>query len=572
MKFYKLILWLIAINLLLAGCAKKRYSIDLVAFDKSITHEISLTDSATRAFYLQIYDTTDAKPYWYNTPRDFKEKLHALRGFQNRAMEHHGISISHFNSDSINKLIVSLDTVNMDYSKLAKLDMLLSKSYFDYCRTLAYGYYDPKALYPKDHFYAVKKPDSAFIKATFNGSFENGKSLDEYLNKIQPTASTYKKLQKELSYLYQFKDSVFKQIPLLSDKKELKIGERSPAVALLARRMMITHRLPYDNRFDTIRTYTDSINRALNRYRERYNLEKKPALDNATIRALNDNFGKLYWKVAVNMERWRWKPKTAISHKHVWVNVATARLRMMRGDSIIGSMQVGVGSEKHSTPLLVGKMYEVVINPTWTVPSSIIINEISKKDNPAAYIERNNMKVYKNGVQENPHSIPWGQIKSTYQPYTVVQDAGASNSLGRLKFNFANPFSVYLHDTNAKGVFSQHARAVSHGCVRVEDPLRLAFFCLSDYDKNNPEEVKKRAFLEDRVRYSIDMTPKDPVNEQKFIEMGEKAKLSRVALNPGVSVWIDYRTCFVDKAGKLFFTEDYYKMDETLMLKLSGMK
>lgn len=572
MKFYKLFLWLIAANILLTGCVKKRYSIDLVAFDKSITDEINLLDSADRVFYTQIYDTTDAKPYWYTTPKDFKEKLLALRSFENRAMEHHGISISHFNLDSINKLIVSLDTNRMDYNRLARLDMLLSKSYFDYCRTLKYGYYNPKTLYPKDHFYAVKKPDSTFIQSAFAHKLDNAKALTAHLQEIQPTDSMYKKLQKELSYLYQFKDSVFKKIPALPDKTELKIGERSLVTALLARRMMITHRLPYNAHFDTIRTYTDSINRALNGYRERYNLEKKSALDNATINALNDNFAKLYWKVAVNMERLRWKPQTSISHKYVWVNVATARLRMMRGDSIVGSMDVGVGSEKHSTPLLIGKMYEVVLNPTWTVPSSIIINEISQKSNPVAYIERNNMKVYKNGLQENPNAIEWGKIKKTYQPYTIVQDAGAANSLGRIKFNFGNPFSVYLHDTNAKGVFSQHARAVSHGCVRVQNPLRLAFFCLADYDRNNPEEVKNRAFLEDRIRYTIDMAPKDSTNKQTLVGMGEKAKLSRIALKPGVSVWIDYRTCFVDKFGKLFFTEDYYKMDEVLMLKLSGVK
>lgn len=566
-KIYTLILILVV---LFSNCGKS-YTIDIDLFKQSFVSSFHTLDSTQQKFYSQIYDTVNPRPIWYQTSHDFNHKLGIFRNYLNSSFANHGINPNVFKRDSIENLILSIDTLNIDYQKLSKLDMMISKSYFDYCSALKFGYCDPIKLYPEEHFIEVKRPDNDFLKKSFEIT-DNAVNLDEYLSSIQPKTKNYLKMQQELSFLSRLKDSTFKSIPLLKDKTAIKVGQKHPSMALLAHRMMIAGTLPYNARYDTVKTLSKNLLSALNNYRSRYNLEKTAALDNSTINMLNKSFNSLFWTLAANMERMRWTPTKPISDKHVWVNVANAQLYMMRGDSITETLKVGVGkSNEHQTPLLIGEMYEVFLNPTWTVPSSIVINEISKKGRGASiYLARNNMRVYKNGIQQNPYSIDWSKISEKNQPYSIVQDSGSNNSLGRVKFNFYNPHSIYLHDTNAKYIFNSHQRDVSHGCVRVKDPLKLAYFCLNDIDTTDAKQVKKRKLYEDKIRYAIRMKPLLQENLKIITESNEK-KLRRIKLDPKVTVIIDYRTCFVNNKGTIIFTKDYYNLDDVLIKKLNNI-
>lgn len=472
--------------LFFTGCDKKKYSIDTESFNQSIQTLIGSKDSVQQKFLYQAYNRANNLPYWYNTPADFRQKYTLFSRYLNSSLEEHGIQPTLFRTDSIHQLFSSIDTLNIDYAKLARLDVMLTKSFFDYCTAMKYGCVNPRKVYPDEYFIEVKRPDSTFVMQCL-AKLDDVVTLTNFLDSIQPRGKKYKILQRELKSLSTSKDKI------------------------------------------------------------------------------------RFWKIAANMERFRWIPVRKVSNKHVWVNVAAAQLNMMRGDSVEGTLRVGVGkSGEHETPLMIGDMYEIVLNPTWTVPTSIVVNEIVKKGaGIPSYIARNNMKVYKNGMVQNPCSVPWNTLSAKNQPYRIVQDSGESNSLGRIKFNFDNPFSVYLHDTDSRHIFNFDRRDVSHGCVRVQNPLKLAFFCLSDIDTTKKADVLARNLFKDRMRVAIDAKPHSADNAKTIAKA--TTKLRYIPLKQRVTVIIDYTTCIVDTNGKITFTEDYYNMDDILIKKLKNI-
>ncbi|WP_354299417.1 L,D-transpeptidase family protein [Pedobacter sp. UYP1] len=180
-------------------------------------------------------------------------------------------------------------------------------------------------------------------------------------------------------------------------------------------------------------------------------------------------------KVVVNMERLRWKNKPA-EQKFVAVNIVDFSLDVMDKDKSILHMKVCVGEPgDKQTPQIGSMIHSVQINPVWNIPQSIARNEISRyASDDRYYLSNNNIKVFKKGkLIRDPEAIDWSAID--VRDYSFQQQPGAKNSLGKIKFLFKNGSSIYLHDTPVRSVFKQGMRAISHGCVRVEKPLDLAF-------------------------------------------------------------------------------------------------
>lgn len=543
--------------------------LDTINFKQAVAQLISTKDSAERAFYNQLYKPTNYFSFWINDQNRLSKNIGILTDYFSKSTDH-GIQSGLFRMDEITDLYQNIDFNNIDYNKLAALELRLTKSYYDYCAGMKFGFFNPRSLYPDEYFIVTQKPDSLFTRKLFS----DPDSLTFYLDDVQPITKEYQLLQDELARMQTLTDSVIHKIPPIVDKQTIRYGDKHPSVPLIARRLMISGELPYNASYKSMyTTFNNTLLKALNQFREKYNLLIDKEIGNQTIQALNRDFGSQYWIVAANLERLRWIPQKTISTKYVHVNVANMTLSAMRNDDPVLRMHVCVGEgPDHKTPLLYGKMYEIVLNPTWTVPNNIIINEISKKMvNDPSYLSRNNMKVYKNREPVDEYSIQWNKINKNYQPYVIVQDSGANNSLGRIKFNFGNPFDVYLHDTNVKSAFSRHNRAISHGCVRVQKPLDLAFFCLNDVDSTKQKLVNQNNLKKDKIRYSIGLQPLTQIGKDSIIGK-DILKLSKVELRPGVSILLDYRTCFSGKNGDVQFCNDHYKMDSLLIAKIKSAK
>lgn len=258
--------------------------------------------------------------------------------------------------------------------------------------------------------------------------------------------------------------------------------------------------------------------------------------------------------IAVNMERYRWRTDRN-SGKYVWINLPEFILRAVdetQGETL--EMKVCEGSIAHKTPLLTSAIERLELNPVWTVPQSIISREIATRHaEDAEYFERNQMKIIdkNSGDEVPPECVSSGMLRSGN--YNVVQNKGEGNALGRMIFRFKNNFAIFLHDTSNRDAFCKDFRAVSHGCVRLENPFALAVFLLEDKDP----------LIVDKMRIAIDMQPeteegKKLVKKEGYKPMGIKK------FKPSVPLYITYFTAYPDKENRIVYTADPYGYDSMM--------
>jgi murein L,D-transpeptidase YcbB/YkuD len=244
------------------------------------------------------------------------------------------------------------------------------------------------------------------------------------------------------------------------------------------------------------------------------------------------------------MERWRWLPRY-LGRRYILVNIARFALEVIEDDKPIMSMRIIVGKPYQSTPVFNAAMTHLVVNPSWHVPISIAKEEILpllRRD--PGYLLRQNMRVYQGGGGEvDPRSINWLQVSASNFPYRLRQIPGPHNPLGRVKFLFPNQFSVYLHDTSNRELFSRTVRTFSHGCIRIEKPLDLAEYLLRGDPQWNRDKIQQA------IARGLERT---------------------ITLPAAVPVYLLYWTAWVGEDDAMHFRDDIYQRDMSLEKALFG--
>ena len=213
--------------------------------------------------------------------------------------------------------------------------------------------------------------------------------------------------------------------------------------------------------------------------------------------------------VLANMERWRWLPAD-LGERHIIVNVPEYRLRLIDQDRITHEARVIVGKPNTQTPVFSDVMEHIIVNPSWSIPPSILRNEILPKlAQDPDYAAKLGYQVYRSG-----------------KSISVRQPPGERNALGLVKFMFPNEHAVYLHDTPNRSLFARDQRAFSHGCVRLDQPFRLAEILLAEQGYT---EQRLRGMVGSGERM-IKLTKPVPVHLTYFtLKIGENGQLERVA-------------------------------------------
>ena len=219
--------------------------------------------------------------------------------------------------------------------------------------------------------------------------------------------------------------------------------------------------------------------------------------------------------LAMNLERWRWMPDD-FGSRHILVNVPAFHLAARENGRGVLDMKVVVGEAdaEHKTPVFSGKMGTVVFSPYWNVPDSIVEGETAPAfARDPSFLERNDIEIVrqtKRGAEAvDPSSVDWDDADELKQ-LLFRQRPGPRNALGHVKFLFPNPFNVYLHDTPADALFSRRGRALSHGCVRLEQPEALAQYVLrgaSEWD-----DARIRQAMNAGVEQPVALKEKIPVH------------------------------------------------------------
>jgi len=322
--------------------------------------------------------------------------------------------------------------------------------------------------------------------------------------------------------------------PLLADGPTLKPGSRDPRVPALRQRLQLVG-YPVGGSVDDL--YDPALEAALKQFQREQYLAADGHLGKATLAALNVPVAARIEQLRANLERARWLLHQ-LQGEFVVVDIAGYQVAYYRDGKPVWRSRVQVGKPYRSTPVFKSKITYLTLNPTWTVPPTILKNDILPKvrKNPG-YLAANRIRVLDSqGRELSPASVNWANPRGI----VLRQDAGPGNSLGRLVIRFPNDYAVYLHDTPHQELFANEQRANSSGCIRVERPRELAELLLNDPRWN-------RAGIDRAI---------------------DTLKTQTVMLRQPVPLLLAYWTVDLREDGRVGFRPDVYQRDPPLLAAL----
>lgn len=419
----------------------------------------------------------------------------------------------------------------------ADLDLLLTDAFLLYGAHLRAGRVDPEILHPDWVAFNPSTDLAALLESSLAGD-----NVAATLRSLLPPDPGYDRLKGALAHYRSLeRGGGWSTIPSGDSLRRGDLGDR---VDLLRNRLAITgdmDRLPLEG----TSPFDEDLEAGVRRFQRRHGLEDDGVVGRDTLAALNVPVGERIRQIELNIERWRWIPHD-LGKRHLLVNIPDFLLSIVENGAIAKDMRIIVGKEYTATPVFSGRIEYLQVNPAWNIPQSIAVGEILPKiRQDRNYLAKERIRVYRswreNAPEIDPDTVDWNKVEERGFSYKLQQEPGPSNPLGRVKFLFPNRFAVYLHDTPAHGLFRNHTRGFSHGCIRVEKPLELAAVLLHGSYGYTPDRI------------------------MEFVESGEQ---KTIPLREPIPVHILYRTAWVDGGGTLQFRKDIYGRDNPLDLAL----
>jgi murein L,D-transpeptidase YcbB/YkuD len=329
-------------------------------------------------------------------------------------------------------------------------------------------------------------------------SLERG-SIAEDLRALAPQHGEYRRLQKALAHYVEIAEAGgWRALPGAvaagagaSGLAKLKPGDRGSHVAALRQRLAASGDLEDGEQSDL---FDDRVAAAVARFQRRHGLEPDGVVGARVVAELNVPVERRLAQIELNLERWRWLPHD-LGDRYIFVNIPEYRLEVHERDRVALAMNVIVGAKDTPTPIFSDTLTHIVFSPYWNVPDSIASGEtLPAVQSDPSFLERNRIEVVgTSGRVVDPSTIDWTSVggdDTNAFPYRFRQRPGASNSLGLVKFVFPNEHDVYLHDTPADALFKRASRPLSHGCVRVEQPVALAEYLLRGQSEWSDQRIQ----------------------------------------------------------------------------------
>jgi len=395
--------------------------------------------------------------------------------------------------------------------QLADADLTLTNSALTFARHLEVGRIAPTRVFAQVD-YGDHTPDTSDVLRKIAGDGDVNATFDSF----NPPHPGFRALKQKLAAL-RANASAEEPDNRVPDGALIRPGARDARIPALRSKLGLPGK-PDDILYDR-RLYD-----AVRRVQQRADIRPTGNIDNKTLAAINGpKRSDMVERIMANMERWRWLPRD-FGPTYVMVNVPNYTLKVVHDHNEVWHTKIVAGKPQTPTPMLAAAMDNVLVNPSWYVPQSIIQNELLPlyASDPNIF-DRMGLEV-KRG--------PDGHIN-------VMQPPGAANALGRIKFNFTNKFQVYLHDTPEKNLFRYDRRAFSHGCMRVEDPTKFG-----------------------EIMLHLSMNGPTPNSRQIYAMFGQEERTFKLQEKP--TVLLTYQTAFVDEAGKLQMRDDIYGFDQRI--------
>jgi murein L,D-transpeptidase YcbB/YkuD len=363
-------------------------------------------------------------------------------------------------------LFDDLAVLDKDVGLLARLDLDLSARALRYARHASGGRLTPNKL-TKYHDISPQTVDLS----TAMRAFVRSPWPSDYLKSLQPSHPAYAVFKKALAGLRELKAEMIRR------SESVAHGQDDPAIALVRRQLALLSYGEDDVLPDEETILDDMLSKRITTFQTDAGITPTGLPDAATIVALDNRTGSSgITGLIYNMERLRWLPKN-LGERYVLVNQAAFSLKVVDDGREVWRTKVIVGKPNSQTFAFSDSMERIVFNPSWGVPPSIMKNEmIPRLRRDPGYLDRIGYRVLTPDGRKiiRSRSVSWWKYSNGKVPYLIQQPPGDDNALGEVKFLFPNIHSIYMHDTPTRDLFQKPVRALSHGCVRVENPREFA--------------------------------------------------------------------------------------------------
>ena len=415
----------------------------------------------------------------------------------------------------------------------AVLDLFLSQAFLTYATHMVEGQVDPELAHVD---WRARRRKADLIKLLEYATDKN--RMAQVLEGLSPPHEGYRLLVEALQRYQTL--SALGGWPEIPSGPSIRPGGHDARLPLLRSHLSRTGDL--DHAVEEGSYYDSETEQAMRLFQLRHGLVDDGVVGPKTLQALNVSVEERIRQIELNLERWRWMPKS-FGERHIRVNVADFSLQVVEAGEVVMQMPVIVGTGYRKTPVFSARMSYLEFAPYWTVPPTILREDKlpNIKRNPA-YLDEKHFKIISREAEGefiDATQIDWANIDADNFPGLLRMEPGPWNPLGRVKFMFPNRFNVYLHDTNEAYLFSNNVRSFSSGCIRVKRPRELAYYLL-----------------------------RDDLGDARLQELFEADAPEQVSIKP-VPVHIQYWTAWVTEEGRLHFRRDVYFRDLDLDVALT---
>ncbi|MEC7760708.1 MAG: L,D-transpeptidase family protein [Pseudomonadota bacterium] len=495
--------------------------IQISTFSQAVA-EAASDDADIAAFYRG----NGYQPIWTSGSDEHQARIMAL--FQ--AIQHaddHGLPASAFDTAALEREMRGIDSPR----DLGRVEVGLSKLFLTYAKSIQTGILTPATIDD-----GIKREVPLKDRTELLNAFTASQPAP-FLRTLPPKSEEYGRLMREKLRLERVRAEGGWGPTVQA--ASLRPGDQGQSVIQLRNRLVT---MGYMDRSAT-QVYDGNIQRAVQKFQTNHGLTADGVAGGDTITAINTPVEDRLERIIVAMERERWM-NIERGDRYIWVNLTTYTARVVDGGNVTFETRsvVGQNLSTHRTPEFSDEMDHMVINPSWYVPRSIIVNEYlpALRNNSGA---AGHLVITDARGRTVSRATDFSQYSARNFPFDMRQPPGPGNALGYVKFMFPNKYNIYLHDTPSKSLFGRETRTFSHGCVRLQDPFDFAYVMLG------PQEADPEAFF------------------QSVLRSGQE---TRVDIEQPVPVHLVYRTAFTDTRGEMNYRKDMYGRDAKIWAALQA--
>ncbi len=439
----------------------------------------------------------------------------------------HGLNPDRYNLVAI-KTLMEDDKGKNKY----QLELILSDAIIKYGRDLTGMRVNPRVIGQRSKYW--RQP---LLGIDILNHVAKKSDVESGLRSLAPRGQLYKSLQKNLIELYEVIENPEADVKVRVSGL-LKPGQVNNAVRVIRARMGMSSLTAPQG----VNYYDDDLAQAVMAFQRSRGVRPDGIIGPQTAKLMNITRDDKINQILVNLERLRWvEPEKP--DRYVMVNVPAARLWAVEKGKVKLEMPVIVGRKKRPTKIFSTSITGIRFNPTWTVPPTIKKDDyLPKLREDPYYLSNRGIELMNGRMTVDPGTVDWQNASWTdVNQMRMVQGSGNRNPLGRVRVIMNNPYNIYLHDTPSKAAFKRDNRALSSGCVRMEDPQALADFVLSTNDGWSTER------------------------KQRLLDRGKQIDI--IAENP-IPVYLLYQTIWLGDQGQLVYGHDLYGHDDVLLKAL----